>query len=81
LLDRLGEQAILAIDRSAGVPNYSVTSYEFDAMRGKNGKLVARLVNSSHPLRDAGAAIAASPDILMPSSVPKIAPVRRASSH
>jgi broad specificity phosphatase PhoE len=48
VLDRLGEQAILAIDRSSDVPNCSVTSYEFDAMRGKNGKLVPRLVNSSH---------------------------------
>jgi uncharacterized protein with von Willebrand factor type A (vWA) domain len=40
-----------------------VTSYEFDAMRGKNGKLVARLVNFVAPLRDAGAAVTAAPDI------------------
>ena len=63
LLDRLDEQTILAIDRSADVPNCSVTSYEFDAMRGKNGKLVARLVNFVAPLRDAGAAVTAAPDI------------------
>jgi Histidine phosphatase superfamily (branch 1)/Carbohydrate kinase len=55
LLERLDEQAILAIDRSADVPNCSVTSYEFDAARGKNGKLVARLVNFVAPLREAGA--------------------------
>jgi broad specificity phosphatase PhoE len=63
LLDRLDEQAILAIDRSADVPNCSVTSYEFDAMRGKNGKLVAQLVNFVAPLREAGAPVTAAPDI------------------
>jgi len=63
LLERLDEQAILAIDRSADVPNCSVTSYEFDAARGKNGKLVARLVNFVAPLREAGAPVTAAPDV------------------
>jgi broad specificity phosphatase PhoE len=63
LLDRLDEQAILAIDRSADVPNCSVTSYEFDATRGKSGKLVARLVNFVAPLRDAGAPVTTAPDV------------------
>jgi broad specificity phosphatase PhoE len=63
LLERLDEQAILAIDRSADVPNCSVTSYEFDATRGKNGKLVARLVNFVAPLREAGAPVTAAPDV------------------
>ena len=63
LLDRLDEQAILAIDRAADVPNCSVTSYEFDPTRGKSGKLVARLVNFVAPLREAGAAVTAAPDV------------------
>jgi broad specificity phosphatase PhoE len=63
LLERLDEQAILAIDREADVPNCSVTSYEFDAARGKNGKLVARLVNFVAPLRDAGAPVTAASDV------------------
>jgi broad specificity phosphatase PhoE len=63
LLERLDEQAILDIDRTADVPNCSVTSYEFDATRGKNGKLVARLVNFVAPLRDAGAPVTAAPDV------------------
>ena len=63
LLERMDEQAILAIDRAADVPNCSVTSYEFDATRGKNGKLVARLVNFVAPLREAGAPITAASDV------------------
>lgn len=63
LLDRLDEQAILAIDRAADVPNCSVTSYEFDPTRGKNGKLVAQLLNFTAPLQDAGAAVTAAPDV------------------
>jgi len=62
LLDRLDEQAILAIDRFADVPNCSVTSYEFDLTRGKNGKLVANLINFVAPLHDAGTPVTAAPD-------------------
>jgi broad specificity phosphatase PhoE len=63
LFERMDEQAILAIDRSADVPNCSVTSYEFDPARGRNGKLVARLVNFVAPLREAGAPVTAAPDV------------------
>jgi broad specificity phosphatase PhoE len=63
LLERLDEQAILAIDREADVPNCSVTSYEFDPTRGKNGKLVSRLVNFVAPLREAGAPVTAASDV------------------
>ncbi|MEN3296989.1 MAG: hypothetical protein V7642_6242 [Burkholderiales bacterium] len=63
LLERLDEQQILEIDRAADVPNCAVTSYEFDPTRGKNGKLVLRLVNFVAPLREAGAPITAEPDV------------------
>ena len=63
LLERMDEQQILEIDRAADVPNCSVTSYEFDATRGKNGKLVPRLVNFVAPLQEAGAPVTAEPDV------------------
>jgi len=63
LLERMDEGQILEIDRAGEVPNCSVTSYEFDASRGKNGKLVLRLVNFVAPLREAGAPITAEPDV------------------
>jgi broad specificity phosphatase PhoE len=63
LLERMDERQILEIDRTADVPNCAVTSYEFDPMRGKNGKLALRLVNFVAPLREAGASITAEPDV------------------
>src|SRR5512132_1154941 len=63
LLERMGEAEILAIDRMADVPNCSVTSYEFDASAGRNGKLALRLVNFGAPLAEAGATITSEPDV------------------
>ncbi|HEV2610203.1 MAG TPA: histidine phosphatase family protein [Noviherbaspirillum sp.] len=63
LLERMDEQKILEIDRAADVPNCSVTSYEFDPTRGKNGKLMPQLVNFVAPLREAGAPVTAEPDV------------------
>jgi broad specificity phosphatase PhoE len=68
LLERMTEQQILEIDRSADVPNCSVTSYEFDPARGRQGKLVPRLVNFVAPLRAAGAPVTTEPDL---SAAPK----------
>ncbi len=63
LLERMEEEQILAIDRTGDVPNCSVTSYEFDTARGKNGKLVPRLVNFTVPLQEAGAPVTTEPDV------------------
>lgn len=63
LLERKSEAEILAIDRQADVPNCGVTSYEFDPTAGRHGKLVPRLVNFVTPLRDAGEAVTAEPDV------------------
>ncbi|WP_194722950.1 histidine phosphatase family protein [Noviherbaspirillum malthae] len=63
LFERMDESQILEIDRVADVPNCSVTSYEFDPTRGKNGKLVPSLVNFVAPLREAGAPVTAEPDV------------------
>ncbi len=63
LLERMDEQQILGIDRGSDVPNCSVTSYEFDGTRGKQGKLVLRLANFVAPLEQAGTPVTAEPDV------------------
>ena len=63
LLERMDEGQILEIDRAADVPNCGVTSYEFDASRGRNGKLVLRQVNFVSPLREAGEPVTVEPDV------------------
>jgi broad specificity phosphatase PhoE len=62
LFERLDERTILDIDQSGDIPNCSVTSYEFDATRGKHGKLVPKLVSFVAPLIEAGAPVTAEPD-------------------
>ena len=63
LLERMTEEQILAIDRRADIANCSVTSYEFDAATGRNGKLAVRLENFVAPLTEAGAAVTREPDV------------------
>jgi broad specificity phosphatase PhoE len=63
LLERLDEEAILAIDRAEDVPNCGITGYEFDPSIGKNGKLVLRMVNFVAPLKDSGTPITDKPDV------------------
>jgi len=63
LFERMDEQQILSIDREGDIPNCSVTSYEFDPARGKNGKLVPKLVSFVAPLLEAGAPVTAEPDV------------------
>ncbi|RJF97396.1 histidine phosphatase family protein [Noviherbaspirillum saxi] len=63
LLERMDERLILEVDRAADVPNCSVTSYDYDPTRGKNGKLVPHLVNFVAPLREAGAKVTTEPDV------------------
>lgn len=63
LFERLSEEQILAVDREADVPNCSVTSYAFDPLQGRSGKLVPRLVNFIAPLHEAGTPITAAKDV------------------
>lgn len=63
LLERMEEHEILALDRANDIPNCSVTSYEFDPTRGKNGKLVPGLANFVVPLEEAGTAVTVEPDV------------------
>ncbi|MBB3224168.1 histidine phosphatase family protein [Pseudoduganella umbonata] len=62
LLERMDEDAILAIDRAGDVPNCSVTSYRFDPAAGKRGKLVLDLENFVAPLTDTGTPVTTSKD-------------------
>jgi broad specificity phosphatase PhoE len=62
LLERMDEEAILAIDRAADVPNCSVTSYRFDPDAGKRGKLVLDLENFVAPLTSTGTPVTKSKD-------------------
>ena len=60
LLECMDEAEILAIDKLADVPNCSVTSYEYNPA---TDGLKPDLVNFIAPLREAGAAVTAAPDV------------------
>ncbi len=62
LLERMTEEQILEIDRTSEVANCSVTSYAFDAARGRSGKLLLRGYNFSAPLEEAGEEVTTEPD-------------------
>jgi broad specificity phosphatase PhoE len=63
LFERLDEATILAFDRAGDVPNCSVTSYAFDPIQGKHGRLVVRLVNFVAPLEDTGIPVTVGKDV------------------
>ncbi|SDF70234.1 MULTISPECIES: histidine phosphatase family protein [unclassified Duganella] len=54
LLERLDEDAILAIDRASDVPNCGITEYRFDPEAGKHGKLMLVQANFVAPLEQSG---------------------------
>ncbi len=62
LLERMSEADILEVDRQLDVPNCSITSYEFDPLKGRQGKLAVRLVNFVVPLEQTGTPVTAEPD-------------------
>lgn len=63
LLERCDEQAILAIDKAADVPNCGITSYAFNPALGRHGKLQLDLCNFVAPLEAAGTPVTAQPDM------------------
>lgn len=63
LFERMTEDEILAIDRQADVPNCSITSYRFDATRGRKGKLALDLINFVAPLEETGTRVTTKPDV------------------
>ena len=62
LIECMTEEEILTIDRTNEVANCSVTSYAFEAERGRRGKLVLDRFNFVAPLEDAGAPVTSEPD-------------------
>ena len=62
LPERMGEAEILTIDRQNEVANCSVTSYRFEAAKGKHGKLVLDAFNFVAPLEQGGAPVTSEPD-------------------
>ena len=66
LLEGLSEREILDIDAQADVPNCGVTSYEYSAGRGndgRQGRLVPVLINHVSPLTQAGEAVTEEADV------------------
>jgi len=63
LLENLTEEKILAMDSEGDVANCGVTEYRFDSGAGVHGGLVLERYNFVSPLRDAGAAVTADPDL------------------
>ena len=63
LPERCDEQAILAIDKAADVPNCGITSYAFDTSLGQHGKLQLELCNFAAPLEATGTQVTAQPDM------------------
>ncbi len=62
VLEHLGEQEILAIDREHELANCSVTSYELEEGRGPHGQMALRLFNHVAPLEEAGEPVTTEPD-------------------
>jgi broad specificity phosphatase PhoE len=63
LFERMTEEAILEADRREDIANCSVTSYEFDPLIGKKGKLALRLYNSVEHLNEAGEPVTTKKDV------------------
>jgi len=63
LLERMDEEAILAIDRAGDVPNCGITEYRFDPQAGKHGKLALVRANFVAPLEQTGTPVTHQPDI------------------
>ncbi|MEO7716792.1 MAG: histidine phosphatase family protein [Capsulimonas sp.] len=63
ILEGLTEEQILTIDIAQDVANCSVTSYEYEANVGKQGKLVLSQYNFTAPLEDAGEEVTRKSDV------------------
>jgi len=62
LVECMTEEQILAIDRQGDVANCSVTTYEFDPTRGREGQLVLTGYNFVAPLEEEGTPVTSEPD-------------------
>lgn len=65
ILERLGEEEVLAIDRAEELANCSVTSYSLDEGEGRHARLRLELFNHVAPLEEEGTAVTTEPDVPM----------------
>ena len=63
LIERLDEDAILAIDRLGDVPNCGIIEYRCDPALGKHGRLVLVQTNVVAPLEESGTPVTDQPDV------------------
>lgn len=63
LLEHMTEEEILGMDRAQNIANCSVTSYQYEPILGKKGKLSLRLYNFVAPLVEAGELVTTKKDI------------------
>jgi len=64
LIENMDEEAILAVDRAADVPNCSVTEYGLDPGAGTDGMILRRF-NFTAPMEREGTPVTAEPDVQM----------------
>jgi len=63
ILENMGEEEVLAIDKAGEVKNCSLTTYRFDPSVGRDGALKLDSYNSVLPVESAGEAVTAEPQV------------------
>jgi len=65
VIEGLGEEEVLAIDREGDVSNCGVTEYRFDPASGKDGGLKLAAYNVTAPLEEDATPVTAEPDAMV----------------
>jgi len=65
VIEGMGEEQVLAIDRAGDVSNCGVTEYRFDAAAGKDGGLVLAAYNVTAPMEDDATPVTSAPDAMV----------------
>jgi broad specificity phosphatase PhoE len=65
VIEGMGEEEVLAIDREGDVSNCGVTEYRFDPAAGKDGGLVLAAYNVTAPLEEDDTPVTAAPDAMV----------------
>jgi broad specificity phosphatase PhoE len=65
VIEGLGEEEVLAIDRAGDVSNCGVTEYRFDPAGGKDGGLVLAAYNITAPMEEDDTPVTAAPDAMV----------------
>ena len=65
VLEGLGEEEVLAIDRQGNVSNCGVTEYRFDRAAGKDGGLTLAAYNATAPMEEDDTPVTAAPDAMV----------------